>query len=144
MQKIVVIHCSDVIEKNAEQLIKCLRIVLAEGSRIKFVIIGKHQISEEYAINLSLKEDLSPLSAFMIIKRKNPNWAYTYGYFETTDLARILVTPWLAKKAAYMLATDSPDEVFIKLLKEKVIPQADKNPSDDHDEYVKSEETLFN
>ncbi len=143
VQKLVILQCYDVVETNPHQLIKILREVLEETTKMKFLILGKRPMNEEHVAEIVLAEDMDPLSAFTIIKRKNPDWPYPYTYFEATDLARALVTPWLAKKAAYMLKTVSADEVYSILCKENLISQSGRQSNPGYEGYVKSAEDLF-
>eukprot|EP01022_Parablepharisma_sp_SALTPOND_P004594 TRINITY_DN120601_c1_g1_i1.p1 TRINITY_DN120601_c1_g1~~TRINITY_DN120601_c1_g1_i1.p1 ORF type:complete len:1935 (+),score=215.27 TRINITY_DN120601_c1_g1_i1:789-5807(+) len=143
VKKLVVMQCHELIERNPHQFMKDLRKVLKEGTQTKFVVLSKKPINEKHVVNVTLGEDLEPVSAYMIIKQKNPEWKCTYNIFESTSLGSILTTPWLAKKAAYMLKYDSAEEVYAKLLKNDLVPQAGKDMASIYDEYVKSEQDLF-
>jgi len=139
MQKLVIMQCYSIEEKNLYHLVKAIRAILNEGSKSKFVILARKNMNTKHVVSIEIKSDLDPLSIFMIIKRRNPEWKHTFNYFETTDLATILNTPWLAKKAARMLKTDSADEVYLKLSRENQMVEVDNS----NEESMQSEEELF-
>jgi len=145
MKKLVLMSSNEAAEKNPIDLVKCLREVLAEGTGIKFILVAKKPMNQEHVVDINISDDLDPLSAYTIIKRKNPDYNQTYSFFENTVLARVLITPWLAKKAARLLKTGSEDEVYNKLLKENLVPQSGTENSTAQVDYIKSErEQLMN
>ncbi len=131
-RKLVVLECESVMETNAEDLVKQLREILRGGTGVKFILTAQKRVPElQVDGEVVLREDLSPLSAYNIIKSKNPAWTMSYLEYLKSPLADKLKTPWLIKKAAMLLKESSADDVFKRLCDNKEISNDNFEKGDD-------------
>ncbi len=121
VQKLIVIKCWDVPEQDITRLVKDLKAIVVQAREMMFVLVRGNSFVDPQVDEITVDGTVSPIAAYSIVKRNNPRWPYSYREFVTFDLARVLTSPWLCKKAACLLKSNSPDEVCNMLSKIRVV-----------------------
>ena len=137
--KLVILECSDSMKGD---LVSSLNKLLEDGCKIKFLIIAEKKQNDIFTEEMVLEEKMDLHEAYRMIKKYNEDWKCNSEDFENHTLATILVSPWIVKKASFLLKNNSLDEVYTKLCKEgldKHVIGGDLNEEWD----IKSLENLF-
>ena len=102
-KKIILLESDVVMETNAEELIKKLKMVLQEALGLKIIITAKKKVPDIEVEELNVEENIRVESAYTIIKSKNPDWPISFNKYKKSHLSAKLKTPWLIIKAAHSI-----------------------------------------